>query len=747
VALAIAALATTQLAPARAAQYKMLLCAGNVGHNSFDTNTNTKSPQNPGGIFDFPNGVNEGCGQAPDPAGNAAFLRISENQTGGLAGQGAFGQIFYDTPPWVHFKTAGGYTREPNAFNPGWRARFMGIDFANNTFQMMTQGLGLPNQNGEWLPEDGFGSHVWPFPFQLDFHRFIYELICVKPTGCDRTNFNAVDANTFLFTLSDDQDSQAAITSAGSPFLSGDWVKGTQSATWTASDQGSGIYDEFLRIDGAIRYHGIEPCNVGSTPAHGEFARVYRPCTVGGPFPHVWPIDTASLADGSHTLSACTRDYGQFQGLSGTGGESCDARTIHVDNTAPDAPPGLEVTSANPARYLDHFSAHWSLTSDPGSPIAKVHYEVINKAGEVVVPEKTISGTNLTQLPAIEGPKQPGEYRLRLRLEDSVGLIGPATTAPSPHDVIPPAAPQEVSVTSPNASRAANGFDLRWRNITDAGSPIVAAHYQVLDDDGQIVVPTHTVNGDGVQAIADLDAPGGRGAYSLRLWLSDGEGNVGAPATVPLAYECQRSEVAGGANLSAGLGKQQDSNQLVQQGEGSLLKGRLAGKAGSGVGGASVCVFSRVITHQGREFLGLAVTGGNGEFRFAIPAGASRELSVDYRAGHRELSSQAQIETVVHPTFRVNQKVIHNKHTAFFVGHIPGPDNDNVLVNAQVRKGKGWLTFRRYRTRANGMVRLRYRFTKTLQATKYRMRAQVRKQSGYAYHQGNSRPITLIVRP
>src|SRR4029077_18390450 len=183
------------------------------------------------------------------------------------------------------------------------------------------------------------------------------------------------------------------------------------------------------------------------------------------------------------------------------------------------------------------------------SPIAKVHYEVINKAGEVVVPEKTISGTNLTQLSAI-GPKQSGEYRLQVRLEDSVGLIGPATTAPIPHDVIPPAAPQEVAVTSPDASRAANGFDLRWRNITDAGSPITAAHYQVLDDDGQIVVPTHTVNGEGVQAIADLDAPGGRGGDSLRLWLSDGEGNVGAPATVPLAYECHRSEVAGGANLS-----------------------------------------------------------------------------------------------------------------------------------------------------------------------------------------------------
>src|SRR4029077_15534618 len=199
---------------------------------------------------------------------------------------------------------------------------------------------------------------------------------------------------------------------------------------------------------------------------------------------------------------------------------------------------------------------------------------------------------------------------------------------------IPPAAPQEIAVTAPDTSRGANGFDLRWRNLTDAGSPILAAHYQVLDGDGQVVVPTQTVGGENVQAIADLNAPNGRGKYSLRLSLSDAEGNLGAPATVPLAYECQRSEVATGAALSAGLGKGASSEEVVQQDEGSLLKGRLGGKGGAGVGDASLCVFSRVLTHDDREFLGLAVSGTGGRFQFAIPAGASRELSVNYRSDH-----------------------------------------------------------------------------------------------------------------
>ena len=45
--------------------------------------------------------------------------------------------------------------------------------------------------------------------------------------------------------------------------------------------------------------------------------------------------------------------------------------------------------------------------------------------------------------------------------------------------------PQDVSVTSPSTPRSAVGFDLRWRDIADAGSPIDAAHYQVLDGSGK----------------------------------------------------------------------------------------------------------------------------------------------------------------------------------------------------------------------------------------------------------------------
>jgi hypothetical protein len=71
-----------------------------------------------------------------------------------------------------------------------------------------------------------------------------------------------------------------------------------------------------------------------------------------------------------------------------------------------------------------------------------------------------------------------------------------------------------------------------------------------------------------------------------------------------------------------------------------------------------------------------------------------------------------------------------------------------VVVVVQVKSGKDWRAFRRYRTRAGGRFDVRYRFSRTTTTpTTYVMRAQVRSQAGYPYEQGNSRPVILKVLP
>jgi hypothetical protein len=744
--LVCAAIAIAAAATAKAGEFKMVACASTSGAPPYTTETNTISAQHPSGIFDFGNY----CGGAGgDPPGDAAFMRISEHEPSGNAGEGAYGRFVFETPWYVHFKAGGGYTREPNAFNDGWRARFWGMDFSNNGNLFLNQGAGLANSGVDWASSNIFGPHLWPFGGYLDFHHFYYELLCVRPAGCDRTNYNAVDANGFVFILNDDSPSEVSMA-GDSAILQGQWMRGIHGVYWQSADKGSGMRDERVKVDGSpvhlVDNQARSLCNATSTQTNGEFSRTFQPCPTGGPWASEWDLDTSTLSDGAHSLSVCTQDYGQYMGLQGTGGETCDVRTIRVDNHPPGAPAGLEVTSANAARYLPEFGAHWQLPPDSGSPITNVHYNIVNAANEVVVAEKTVSGTNLSALSKIEGPSQAGDYRIRLWLEDEVGFQGSASTAPIPHDTTPPAAPQELNITPPTTSRAAQGFDVRWHNIVDQGSPVSQIHYQLLNAAGAVVVPMQTIEGDNVQAIQNLETPEQRGNYTLRMWLEDGEGNVGVPSSAPLGYECVRSKVSGGSAISSGLGEKGVAEEVVKQGEGSIIRGKLGGAAG-GVGEAPICVFSRVVTEQKREFVGLAVTAEDGSYQFPIPAGASRDLSVAYRSGSREVSSHSTLQTIVHPTFKATKKVVYNKTYAKFTGHIPGPDNNEVVVVAQVKRGKGWLAYHRYRTRNEGEVKLVYKFNKTNVPTEYKMRLQVRNTASYPYEEGNSDVYPLIVLP
>jgi hypothetical protein len=725
-------------ASADAAYYKMVACSANNGAPPHGISTNTASPQTPSGIFHIWNFCD---GEGDDPPADGAFFRIMEHRAmPNSAGEGAYGNFYFDTPAYVHFKRAGGYTRQPGAFHDGWRSRFW-VASCCSTAQILLQ-----------APGDGahpiFAPHLWPIPQLWDFNRFVFELQCVRPGRCDVSGDVMTDLNGLVFILSDDSDAQVAFTNAERPWMQGRWVRGLQHVNFDVSDLGSGIRNERMLVDNAQRWnwdHGGE-CNTSWTPTNLEWAKAYQPCPTGGPWGRWTPLETATLSDGAHTIKLCVEDFGQFQGLYATKGETCTSRMIRTDNTAPGAPSGLEVTSSNPNRYLDRFGARFSLPPNQGSPITKAHYSVVDASDRVVVQAKVVTGTNPTQLSGITGPAKAAEYRLRVWLEDEVGNVGPAATAPIPRDTTPPAAPQELSVVAPSATRASQAFDVRWRNLVDAGSPINAVHYEVVDPGGALIVPTRHVAADNPQAIESLDAPRDGGQSWLRLWLSDAEGNHGAPVKVPLAYNCVRSGVAGGSSVSAGLGPQASQAFAVNEGQGATLTGQLRGVGR--LAGAPLCVFGRVVTQSARQFLGIAMTDSAGDFNFAVGAGPSREIGVIYRSGHRELTAGATLRTRVRPTFKLKKKVVRNKRVAVFTGTIPGPDNANVVVLLQVEDGKRrWRVFRRYRTREGGAFVMRYRFTQTNTPTTYRMRAEVPAQSGYAYEGGTSRVAPLTVRP
>ncbi|MGB7589091.1 MAG: hypothetical protein WBM00_10320, partial [Solirubrobacterales bacterium] len=442
---------------AHASFYDVVFCAGGNGSG------NPVLGARPG-FFDF----GTDCGEPPSyPSDGNHYLRLNENTTG-TAGQNDESSMSWYAPSWTSIVAGGGYTREPNAFNEGWRARFWAEDWGGGVHNIMLQGTGIEGTGPEpFITKNTtsiFASHLWPYGGWDDFSRFVFGLWCVRPAGCDRSNFNAVDANTITLVANDKQNPSASFVDAA--IIRGEWVRGYNPLSWFESDQGSGLRFSRLKVDGAtlgdgvIDYQANGGCRIGYRDGGREFGKSLQPCILG-PYQRWYGLETKNFSDGQHELAICLQDYSQYL----HGEDSCDRRTVHTDNTAPGQAASLGITSANPARYLNHFNASFSLPPNSGSPISKVHYEILNAANEVVVAEKTASGVNPTSLTNIEGPAAPGAYTLRVRLEDGVGFVGPAADVAIPHDTTPPAAPQDLHVAGPTTAHWVDKLDLRWRDI------------------------------------------------------------------------------------------------------------------------------------------------------------------------------------------------------------------------------------------------------------------------------------------
>lgn len=231
----------------------------------------------------------------------------------------------------------------------------------------------------------------------------------------------------------------------------------------------------------------------------------------------------------------------------------------------------------------------------------------------------------------------------------------------------------------------------------------------------------------------------------LALALVPGAGS-GDSTSVPLANGCPRSSLEGGLVLSSGLGSTRSETAVVTQGEGATLSGYLRGE-GAGVAGATVCVFARVFSEEDSQLLGIALTDQNGRYEFPLAPGPSRSLTAVYRTAQGQLSAATLLQTRAVPVLRLGSSTIFNKHYAHFSGQIPGPDNDGVIVVLQVKRGHGWLVFRRYSTRSGGKFTMRYLIQRTFSPTIYQFRAQVLGGPAYPYLPGNSEVKELRVLP
>jgi hypothetical protein len=160
------------------------------------------------------------------------------------------------------------------------------------------------------------------------------------------------------------------------------------------------------------------------------------------------------LSDGTHTVEVGAVDPAGNEVKS-------PAQTVVVDNGAPAVPQSLTVEGGDGWRADNSFSLSWTNPSDPGSPVAGVHYALCAEDGSDCQPSQQLTGTGISRLESISVP-WTGAWTVRLWLEDAAGNVDSAhfatatlryATPPAavPPQVDPPAMPTDPSSAPPPA--------------------------------------------------------------------------------------------------------------------------------------------------------------------------------------------------------------------------------------------------------------------------------------------------------
>jgi hypothetical protein len=182
-----------------------------------------------------------------------------------------------------------------------------------------------------------------------------------------------------------------------------------------------------------------------------------------------------------------------------------------------------------------------------------------------------------------------------------------------------------------------------------------------------------------------------------------------------------------------------------------LITGKLNGPDGKPIAGAKLHVL-----HQDKTVgapmvpAGEVTTDADGTFRHVTTAERSRTIRIGYRARLADTdfadTTDISLAVVARVGLRTDRRSLRNGATVTFRGSVAGaPRDSRKVVELQVRKGKGWMTFRSTRLR-NGRFSESYRFTRTVRTTKYVFRARVRAESGFPFTTGHSRQVGVSVR-
>jgi len=358
---------------------------------------------------------------------------------------------------------------------PGWQA---GV-WDGTRGRWLWCGRGCETTNGAWIHQELRGLST----------RRVEALVRCVAARCERDVRRAwVSLRAVRVSLADG--SAPALGGVRGRLVGGGWLRGVQDVAFDAADN-AGIRLDRIALDGrVVRDHG-RAC---------DFTRPV-PCPNG---PASGSFDTRGWADGVHSLGLSAQDA--------AGNWASVSRTVRVDNTAPPEPvPVLEGGAGwSPARTRTLV-----LPVPPGqvAPLVRARVKACRVGGRCVELAPGLAARGGSVAASVAAFDGPGEYALRVALEDAAGNVGPfAPPVTLRFDDTPPGAP-DVSA----ADRWQSGGDLplaaegappvsglRGYRVRIGGRDAIVATAIPLGDlpEGGTPVEVRTVSGAGVESIA-----------------------------------------------------------------------------------------------------------------------------------------------------------------------------------------------------------------------------------------------------
>jgi hypothetical protein len=589
----------------------------------------------------------------------------------------------------------------------------------------------------------------WPQPRTYDVSgatSIVQRIVCMGERGkpfCSSRERNYIRTLTAQATVVDVSPPTVSIV-PNNPFTRGQWVDGTQSVTYQASDN-VGVKWARARLAGVFRGEHLRGCNyVQRVPCSNGLGAIQ--------------VRTEPLPEGSQELAVQAHDAADNITLS-------SPLTVRIDNTAPGAVQ-VVVEGGEGWRNQNNFDLAWTNPSEGDrAPISAAHYRVCRAGGaECTTKVSAAPGVNRIADLAVPGP---GEWQARVWREDAATNREPENASVPVTMRFDPEPPQIAfePLTASDPTLVSALVDDKVSGLASGQielSPVGSSTWQAL--------PTERRGSRLVARVNDALLPAG--SYLLRATARDQASNLntsdklqdGRPMVITLPLRApvvMRTGVERKRTVRRIVGRGSKRRKVrrrittlaprakVPFGERVHIRGRLEYAGGQPVAGASLQVFSSNATAPEQQPATIQ-TDGEGRYEYTTPASASGTRRFVYSGTPLALPVQEQVTLLVKAssTIRARPRRVLNGRAVRFSGRLrslPVPPAGK-LVELQVVLSGRWQTFRTTRTNAEGNWSVPYRFRRTCGLTRYRFRARLPAEASYPFVSGRTRAVGVRVR-